>query len=304
MPDEKPGYQAINACRICRSRRVGNRFRLPAFTVRHCRDCGVVFLSPMPTPETLAGLYAADYYQERQEYFFGNIVADQDHGKEDANIQAFRQGLARLAGHQPRRGRLLDIGCGPGIFLAMAREAGWQVQGVDVSAFAARYARERFGIPVRVGADLTTVALPAGSFAAITLWDALEHFLDPLTQLRAAANLLAEGGILMLDVPNEASLLRILARGFYLASGGLFTYPVRKLYHGFHVHYFDARALTGLLERASLELVALHRKPIPVVKARGKPVEKLIVRLLSGLEQLLGMEYELIALARRRGPAA
>jgi SAM-dependent methyltransferase len=96
-------------------------------------------------------------------------------------------------------GRLLDVGCGYGFFLAAAAPH-YEVEGCDVSAHALERARAALpGVPLHQ-AGAAGLSLPR-SFDVITAFDSLEH----ATDLDAAfANLrrhLAPGGVLALTVP-------------------------------------------------------------------------------------------------------
>jgi SAM-dependent methyltransferase len=104
-----------------------------------------------------------------------------------------------------RPGRVLDIGCGHGFLLDAFRRRGWEVQGVELSDAAAAYAREVLGIPVHVGPRESWPWAP-GSFDAVVMWHVLEHWSDPHEPLRAVSQLLRPGGVLMVGVPNFASL--------------------------------------------------------------------------------------------------
>jgi 2-polyprenyl-3-methyl-5-hydroxy-6-metoxy-1,4-benzoquinol methylase len=97
-------------------------------------------------------------------------------------------------------GRLLDVGCGSGHFLARMRTAGWQVVGVEPDPSAAQIARDRLGLPVVVG---TLEALdPAEGFDAITLSHVIEHVPDPVATLRDCWRRLRPGGRLLALTPN------------------------------------------------------------------------------------------------------
>ena len=81
--------------------------------------------------------------------------------------------------------RLLDVGCGYGTFIALARAAGWDATGMDYSAAAASAARQRYGVDVQVG-DFAQHGTRPDHFDVITMWDAIEHFPDPIQALRSA----------------------------------------------------------------------------------------------------------------------
>ena len=96
---------------------------------------------------------------------------------------------------------LLDIGCGYGYFLAACREKGYEVQGLDISDWAVRYATEKLRLPVAVG-DLGNHALFQKEFDVITMWHFLEHTPDPHGALRSAKAWLKKDGLLVVEVPN------------------------------------------------------------------------------------------------------
>jgi 2-polyprenyl-3-methyl-5-hydroxy-6-metoxy-1,4-benzoquinol methylase len=135
------------------------------------------------------------------------------------------------------RGRLLDIGCATGDFLVAARQAGWQTQGVELSAYAVEVAR-RHGLDVRVG-TLTEAHLPPASFDAVTMLDVIEHLSDPLSELKEVHRVLRPGGIVCLETPNWQSIYRRLLRRRWAA-----------LQPRVHLVYFERRTATDLLERA------------------------------------------------------
>jgi 2-polyprenyl-3-methyl-5-hydroxy-6-metoxy-1,4-benzoquinol methylase len=293
------GSSFMTKCNLCQSSRISEQYLLQQFNVLQCRECSLVFLSMQFNDEDLKELYSSDYYQERQEYYFNNSIANPENGNDDENIIAFGESLRNIVTLKPDKGKLLDVGCGLGIFLYLARQAGWETCGVDISPYAARYAREKFGLEVYDHDSIKQRVDQSGPFDVITLWDSIEHFPDPLGMLKQINSYLQDDGLLMLNTPNEESLLRYLAKTLYTVSGGLFTYPVRKLYHTYHLYYFNLFSLKKLLSLGGFEILSVEKKRIPIVKARGSSLEKTLVRLLSNGERILGKEYELEVIARK-----
>jgi hypothetical protein len=104
-----------------------------------------------------------------------------------------------------------------------------------------------------------------------------------------------------MNAPNEDGLLRLLAGMIFRLSGTRISHPVRKLYHPFHIHYFTQETLEALLEKNGFALVKLEKRCIPIIKARGRQLERLIVKVLSWPERLCHKEYELLAIATKKG---
>ena len=101
---------------------------------------------------------------------------------------------------QTQTARLLDIGCGNGDFLALAKEAGWNVFGCDPDP-SARSIASQSGAEIRAGGAEAWLE-SAGSFDAVTMSHVLEHVPDPVTTLQEVHALLRPGGFLYLELPN------------------------------------------------------------------------------------------------------
>jgi 2-polyprenyl-3-methyl-5-hydroxy-6-metoxy-1,4-benzoquinol methylase len=289
-------------CKTCGSAAIGVYLRSDVGEILQCASCETVFLSPERQETAAESLYAQDYFTEREGYFFHDGVADAS-GQESPHIADFRAGLGLIEAHARKSGSLLDVGCATGSFLSLARAKGWECRGVEVSPFAAARARERTGCEIFCG-ELEEAPFAHDAFDVITMWDLLEHLPDPLGGLEKARALLKPSGLLLVNTPNENSLLRQVARLLYRGSGGFITAPVNRLYHRYHLYYFVAGALTALLQRAGFEVVEMSIKPIPMSRGRISPATRWVMRALSVAERLLHAEYELLVLARNPRPAA
>lgn len=125
-----------------------------------------------------------------------------------AGIWPLRNLLVAHMRNLPRRppypgARLLDVGCGSGAFLDLARSAGWNAQGVDFDPLAVAAARGR-GLDVRCG-GLEQMADQIGSFDYVTCSHVIEHVHTPAQWIKDMHSLLRPQGKLWLQTPNIAS---------------------------------------------------------------------------------------------------
>ena len=288
-------------CKTCGSPTIDEYLRADLGMILRCASCQAVFLPPERQEAAAESLYSQEYFTEREGYFFHDGVVDGS-GQESPHVADFRAGLDLIEAHGLASGSLLDVGCATGSFLSLAQARGWRCSGVEVSAFAAARARERTGCEVFCG-KLEDAPFDPGAFDAITMWDLLEHLPDPLQGLEIARRLLKPSGLLLVNTPNENSLLRRVARFLYRGSGGSITAPVNRLYHRYHLYYFAAATLGVLFRRAGFDLVAMNTKPIPMSRGRIPAATKLAMKVLSVAERLVHAEYELLVLARNPGRA-
>lgn len=205
-----------------------------------CPDCGLIFLNPRPTPEAMSQYYPHTYAAYRP------AIEDERWAfmrwKRRRNLQEKIESIEQLA----HRGRLLDVGCATGTYLAEIRKLGWDVQGVEPHEEAAEYARRRLGLNVFTG-DLFAGRLPDSDFDTVTLWDVLEHTHDPLAVLREVHRLLKPSGLVAFSVPNPNSKE---AKGFGPDWIGFDTPR--------HLFLFGGASLQCLLEESNFELLE-HR---------------------------------------------
>lgn len=183
-----------------------------------CARCGVVTTSPWPSDEELSAAYAGWYRPE------GGRFA----GAGDALLRALRQRLAgRLHAVAPP-GRILDVGAGDGALVAALAAAGREAVGLERQA----------GPPGVEAKELDEVE---GEWSAVVFWHSLEHLRAPGEALDQAAALLAPRGVVVVAVPNAASLQ---ARAF--GERWFALDPPRHLVH------VPARALLARLQRNGL----------------------------------------------------
>jgi SAM-dependent methyltransferase len=267
--------QAALCCPVCGRGGPRPYAQIGDFGVYRCRACHLCFSDALHRID-VTSLYGDEYF----------IAATVPTGYSDYHLLS--QALARNA--QRRLGRLerlaggertvLDVGCGTGEFLDVARRRGWQTTGVEISPYAAQYGRRHYGLDIRTG-TLGGDLFAARSFAAVTLWDVIEHLPDPLATLGLCARLLDPGGVLALSTGDIGSLCaRLCGRHWHL-----FNLPE-------HVFFFSRQTIHDVLRRAGFEVVSISypRSYYPVgyllerlyksLMRNGKPTPRFRLRWL------------------------
>lgn len=156
-----------------------------------------------------------------------------------------RLALLRAASAGPPA-RLLDAGAGRGRFVAAARAAGHEAHGVEPSARGVAAARAVYGLELD-RASIEDAAIGPGSQDAVTLWHVLEHLDDPAGALARIASWLRPGGVVLVGVPNAASLQALL--------GGPVWFHLDAPRHRTH---FTPQGLRTLLRAHELEPLRTH----------------------------------------------
>ena len=222
------------ACNLCGGTRWETLEEVSATRVVRCA-CGLVFVTPQPPRPSLERAYDEAYYRP---------------WKNQARRRAliWRRRMERVAALASSTGALLDVGCGTGTFLQVARSQGWEVTGTELSPYAARAAGD--GLRVLQG-ELWEAAFPAGAFDVVTCWHVIEHAADPRRVIEEIHRVLRPGGWLFLATPNvEDYLFRaayVLARR---RRPPLYEPDGREV----HLFHFSARTLRTLVTSAGLDV--------------------------------------------------
>jgi 2-polyprenyl-3-methyl-5-hydroxy-6-metoxy-1,4-benzoquinol methylase len=117
----------------------------------------------------------------------------------------FADAITRLECIAPEKS-VLDVGCGAGLFLALARDRGWKVLGTEPLAAYRRHATDRLGQDTVLSATASQLELGPRKFGVITFWEVLDHVTHPSAVLEACRRWLAPGGIVLIYVRNSNSL--------------------------------------------------------------------------------------------------
>ncbi len=234
-------FEAV-ACDLCGKDTPIKRYEKRGFNIVECSNCQMVYTNPRLKGEKITELYDADYFQGHGFDKSVDYVTDvKDHTKgaakdnftlNDWDLDAIKQ----LLGKRQGKLRLLEIGCGTGVFLDKARQHGFDVEGLELSSYAADFVR-KMGIPVRTESIESANDAP-NSWDVIVMREVIEHLPHPKQSLETVHSWLKPGGVLFMATGNYDCPERKL-RGsdwFYFMPEG-------------HLYYFSNRTMTNYLKK-------------------------------------------------------
>jgi 2-polyprenyl-3-methyl-5-hydroxy-6-metoxy-1,4-benzoquinol methylase len=240
-----------------------------------CGGCGLVHASPRPTPEELDATYAQSYFDDR-----GWLDPTTDSGY----LQRCWNEVKPYLGP---KGRLLDVGCATGAFVAAAANAGWDAWGLEYSEAAATRAVQA-GLQVRAG-SLDDQPFRGQTFDVITAWHVVEHLIDPVGDLLHMRALAGQGATLVIETPNARSVGAKL-KGAEWA----------QIRPPEHINFFDRHALTSLLERTGWHVTrtrTIYRRDT-AARIAGKSWLAPAAKVAARLSETVGMGGNLRVIAR------
>jgi 2-polyprenyl-3-methyl-5-hydroxy-6-metoxy-1,4-benzoquinol methylase len=260
---------------------------LPEGALLRCRGCG-----------QLLSQVSAEHFQRSMAEF------DDPRGTAPDAVAVERRGtLARrrlekiraLLSKPADEIELLDVGCSSGAFVLTARELGYRAQGVEPAPAAAESARAQ-GAPVFTG-TLQDARFPPDRFDAITLFEVIEHVVEPLPLLRECHRILRPEGVLLIGTGNTRSwtVRSMGARWDYFSIAR----------HGGHVSFFSTVSMRILAKRTGFRVVRIDTRNVRFLdRGEATPVSYTIAKIaaeaLNIPARIAGKGHDMLAYLRKR----
>jgi len=229
----------VDSCRLCGSKNiylyytVGDRQQ---FKYYRCRECDLV------NYDIAGGLnqekYADEFVDPTDEKHILNIHQDDTYDFIKKNINS--------------KGNILEIGCGNARILYLAREDGWEVQGLELSEYLAETVTKRLNINVQVADFLELKANPKDKYDLIILRHVLEHLTEPLIAMDKIRILLKPGGKTLMEFPNIQGIDLQVKR--FLSKLGKKKKFSKDFVPG-HVNEYSKLSFTNLLKKPGFSLL-------------------------------------------------
>lgn len=233
-------WEVVDRCPVCTGVDHQFLFRRLGLDIWRCNDCHHGFQNPRITFNKATEIYsddktAADIYTEpiqkaidRIKYSYGLELID------------------HLIG-QGRR-KLLDVGCGAGVFLEVAYSKGWaECIGIDVnSRYQSEYKKQTGVQFINSSFEKLDKSILGNSYDCISMWNVLEHLYNPSAMVQELKSMLRKDGLLFIMVPNINSLATRIIRD----KSATFNWK--------HVSHFCAQSLKQLMTQNGLEQIHLE----------------------------------------------
>lgn len=262
-------------CNLCGSTDHNPLFEKDSYRIVCCRACGLTFVNPRK--KQVLEIYDEDYYKGGNWY--------QDYVGNGPNyLRSFRERFAVISKWLKSRSRILDVGCAYGYFLEVAKQAGHQVEGLEVNKYMVENVVKRLSIPCHHILDFNTFE-PAHLYDCVTMFDTIEHLEDPKGVLHRINGLLEKNGMLVLTTPNIRSWLsRLMGRHWPHVT------PEE------HIYYFDKSTMESLLRETGFEIVHIsavsYRFRLREFVPKFKAISTLLYRVFSTLQGRIPSIFE------------
>jgi 2-polyprenyl-3-methyl-5-hydroxy-6-metoxy-1,4-benzoquinol methylase len=246
----------IIPCSVCGHESYRERFSfsdtLGHYAVVRCSECGLQFLNPRPTEDTIGVYYNSDNYTP----FLSSASIENFFTKLYSFVREFSVSWKRKKVENMKNpGSVLDLGCGTGEFLFEMNQHGWNSFGLEPSLTASQFARDRLQLDVRTGTiGENALSQFDRTFDVITLWHVLEHVHHPNAALLQIRKILKDDGVLMIALPNADSYDALVYGKKWIA----LDVP-RHLFH------YTPETLTKLLAKSGFHIVRCHQMPLDAI---------------------------------------
>jgi len=193
-----------------------------AVRIVKCCKCGLIYMNPRE-----------DYARIQKNY---TAMQDDFYVQEEAGLRQSADFILKYLTKINKKGRILDVGCATGFLLDQARKGGWEVYGVELSAWAVDYAKNKLQLPNITQGTLKDANYPANFFDVVVFKDVIEHLTEPKEALEQIRHVLKPSGIICCNTPDVDSLASKIF--------GSKWWGIKRS----HLFYFNKHSLNGLFK--------------------------------------------------------
>lgn len=232
-PSSKIKSVKNNTCYLCKNKKLTLVVPLD-WPIKKCLSCQLIQVNPLPSIVEVNKLYQGDYWKNfsfyssqlpaHEKYFYKKII----------DIKKVR-----------KAGRLLDVGCAYGTLIGQANKQGFSAEGIDISDFAVKQCQKN---NLRARTGVIGDVRKKNYYDVITAFEVLEHERDPLDALKIAIKLLKQDGLLVISVPDSASLSSKIMGKYWFG-----------FQHKEHLFHFTKETLNLILKKSGFSNIIIKK---------------------------------------------
>lgn len=237
------GWKDVSCCPLCGSSKREDELIIHEIPMVRCTSCELRYCIKIPADQN--DIYQATDYKV---YLSGNFEEDFAYRRERFGKERIKL-LNKYCGDLTGK-RLLDVGCGNGYFLSVAKDVCDYCVGSEFSEHLRKFAQERTGLRIY---NHSLEKFPESNFDIITAFDVIEHIQDPVSFVNEAVNLLSPHGYFVIYTPNFDSFsVKVMRESSSIIDGSE------------HVILFSHRALNKLGEICNLKVIHTETRGLDI----------------------------------------
>jgi len=217
-------------CNICGSVDTRLLFKAGKSNVVQCKECGLVYKNPRLSEQEFKKYFEVPSVEISENSIF-------------SKKQLFSEFIKKIEKIKKKKGKLLDVGCGSGYFLKIAKDSGWDVYGIEINPYSIKYAREKFGVLVE---QKNLKEINDEGFDVITLLGVIDLFRNPKEELKEVRRILKKDGLLFIRVNNGLWHCNLERFRKYFSFFGLYPSVI-------HLYSFTPKTLKRLLQEVGFK---------------------------------------------------
>jgi len=240
-------------CLICSSTKLKPLAGFEKAYLCQCNSCGFIFSARIPSAQELINYY-------------------EGYGRDDylspITIKRYHEILDSFESAR-KTNRLLDVGCGIGYFLDVAKERGWEVYGTEYTHKAIEICESK-GITMHQGV-LDPSNYKPESFDVITSFEVIEHINNPNPEINNISSLLRKDGLFYVTTPNFNSLIRYYRGQKY----NVICWPE-------HLSYYTPSTLNNLMQKHGFSKKWIQTTGISITRFMSSRKQSSAEEILEG----------------------
>ncbi len=243
-------------CPFCKCDRISEKYGFDKCSIYRCSACFVMFLYPRPSLQELKEVYSDQYFcnkdflssQEDHLYGYADYISERINKQYGYSLilDQVKDLMATENRQKKEKPLWLDIGCGLGYLMDVAFDRGYDVRGIEFSEHAVKYIKSKYVFPVECG-TIRNMEFRE-KFDVVSMMDVIEHLQDPFADLRTIYDLMAPGGILIINTMDcDSKVSRLIGKRLE---------DFRRLRE--HLFFFGNRSIRTILEHYGFEIVKCY----------------------------------------------